>query len=199
MIETTLFRKIEDFATELLTSNAVCELCYHNVEHTKRVVQNVERIGKHEGVSEKDLDILRIIAWFHDLGYSVSYIEHEDASIAITISFLRNEGMEEDFIDTIISGINATRVPQRPMTKLERIIADADLFDLGSDHYFEKSQQLFDEWNKCLKPSNARSLWELSLQFLKDHSYFTQYGIDILAPKKEKNMRELEERLKLLP
>lgn len=196
MIEKNLFIKIEEFATKLLTSKAVCELCYHNIDHTKRVVENVERIGKHEGVTEEELGILKTIAWFHDLGYSVSYIEHEDASIAIAISFLRNEGINEDFIDLIVNGINSTRVPQNPTTKLEYIVADADLFDLGSDLYFEKSKKLFEEWNNCIKKSEEHLMWEFSLQFLKDHHYFTSYGIEVLTPIKERNIKLLEEKLK---
>ena len=174
-----------------MESKAVCELCYHNIHHTRRVVENVTFLAKNEGLEEREITILQTIAWFHDLGYSVSYDEHEDASIAIAISYLRNESIDETFIDMVVNGINATRVPQEPKNDLDRIIADADLFDLGTDEYFSLSEKLFAEWDDCIKPGEAIKMWKISLDFLQGHSYFTQYGEEVLEPKKQANIQEL--------
>ena len=189
--------RIETFATTLLKSNAVCKLCYHNIEHTLRVVDNVEQIAMQEGVSSEDFFVLKAVAWFHDLGYSKKYKGHEDESILIAKDFLKKENVALSLIDRIIEGINATRVPQAPKNKLEHIISDADLFDLGTDDYFELSERLFTEWNNCTKSGDNRDNWLLSLQFMKEHRYFTEYANRVLEPKKQENIRILEKRLKI--
>lgn len=187
--------QIESFATELLLNDAVCELCYHNVDHTRRVVQNADYIAKFEELDEDQMFIIKAVAWFHDLGYSKSYNGHEDASIDIAQEFLRPLGVSEAIINRIVSGINATRVPQEPKNKVEEIIADADLFDLGTDDYFELSEKLFNEWDDCIKPSRKRKQWLHSLDFMKAHKYFTPYGKDVLELKKQQNIVMLEQRL----
>ena len=186
---------IESFAQELLVEGTACELYYHNIEHTMRVVQNAEYIGKLEELNEEQMFIVKSVAWFHDLGYTRCYEGHEDAGIAIAREFLSDQNIEPALIGKIISGIDATRVPQKPKNKLEEIIADADLFDLGTDDYFDLSEKLFLEWDNCLKPSNKKKQWLHSLDFLKSHSYFTVYGKDVLESKKRKNITMLEQRL----
>lgn len=191
-----LFEKIESYAIELLSTGALCEMCYHNIEHTRRVVNNVEVIGKHENVTEEEMFILKATAWFHDLGYINAYDGHEDESKILAKAFLLKEGVENGLINAILSGIDSTRVPQSPKNSLEEIIADGDLFDLGTDDYFELSVRLFNEWNECGKPGDINRMWELSLEFLKGHSYFTSYGRRFLKPKKQENIQALELRIK---
>jgi predicted metal-dependent HD superfamily phosphohydrolase len=157
----------------------------------------VEEIAVQEGVSDEDIFVLKATAWFHDLGYSKKYKGHEDESIIIAKDFLNKENVPLSLIDRITQGINATRVPQEPKNKLEHIISDADLFDLGTDDYFELSEKLFTEWNNCTRPDDNRDNWLLSLQFMKDHRYFTEYANKVLEPKKQENIRLLEKRLKI--
>lgn len=187
--------QIESFATELLLNGAVCDLCYHNVDHTRRVVQNADYISNFEELDEDQVFIIKAVAWFHDLGYSKCYAGHEDASIGIAKEFLRPLGISDSIINEVVSGINATRVPQEPKNKVEEIIADADLFDLGTDDYFKLSEKLFKEWDDCIKPSVKRKQWLHSLDFLKSHKYFTSFGKDVLELKKQQNIEMLEQRL----
>lgn len=197
MINKEVLDRIEAFATELLLSDSVCKLCYHNIDHTLRVVENVEYIGLKEGVSDEDMHILKAVAWLHDLGYSKKYKEHEDESILIAEKLLKQEKVHSSLIEKVVQGINATRVPQKPQSILDTIISDADLFDLGTEEYFDVSEKLFTEWNNCTVPDDNRNNWLLSLQFLKDHRYFTAYGNSILEPRKQENIRLLELRLKI--
>ncbi len=188
--------KIKSFATELLSSDTVCKLCYHNIEHTNNVVKNAEYIGVKEGVTEEEMFILIATAWFHDLGYAKVYNGHEDESIKMAREFLQKENVEQDLIDAIANAIDATRVPQIPKNKIEQVISDADLFDLGTDDFFTVSEKLYDEWNICIKPASNIKLWNISLNFLKEHKYFTNFAKEYLEPKKLKNILILEARLK---
>jgi predicted metal-dependent HD superfamily phosphohydrolase len=187
--------KIASFAEELLVNESACDLCYHNIDHTKRVVENAIYIGKIEGLDEEQMFIVQAIAWFHDLGYSKSYKNHEDESITIAKAFLTELGLAKETILAVENGINATRVPQNPKNKLEEIIADADLFDLGTAEYFDLSEKLFKEWDDCFSTSDPSKHWHFSLQFLKSHRYFTDFGRDVLESRKQENIAILEQRL----
>lgn len=197
LINKEVLDRIEAFSIEMLKSDSVCKLHYHNIDHTLRVVENVEYIALKEGVSDEEMFILKAIAWLHDLGYSKKYKGHEDESILIAEDFLKKEKVHSSSIEKVTQGINATRVPQEPKSKLDTIISDADLFDLGTEEYFEVSEKLFAEWNGSTPPVDNRNNWLLSLQFLKDHRYFTEYGNSILEPRKQENIRLLELRLKI--
>jgi len=187
--------KIQSFAQELLLKGTVCKLCYHNIDHTRRVVKNAEYIARTEKLNADEMFIVKAIAWFHDLGYTKCYKGHEDASISIARDFLMKENIDAETIDAVVNGIDATRVPQEPKDKLEEIIADADLFDLGTDDYFILSEKLFEEWNLCIEPSSKEKQWYHSLNFLREHKYFTVYGRDVLESKKQHNIAILKERL----
>jgi predicted metal-dependent HD superfamily phosphohydrolase len=183
---------IEAFAEEQLSADSICALQYHNIEHTRRVVKNAELIGNIENVTEDQMFILKAIAWFHDLGYSNCYDGHEDVSMELAKEFLTKLEVDNKIIEEIIQGINATRVPQKATTQIEKIIADADLFDLGTDDYFLLSEKLFDEWNDCIEELSKDKLWRISLDFLKSHQYFTDYGREVLELKKQENMQSLK-------
>lgn len=187
--------KIESFAKELLMNGTVCELSYHNIEHTQRVVNNAEFIAEKVALNADEMFIIRAVGWFHDLGYTECYAGHEDASIVIARKFLKDLDVDELIIDSIANGIDATRVPQQPRNRVEEIIADADLFDLGTDDYFMMSEKLFKEWDLCINPSSKEKQWYHSLNFLKQHKYFTVFGRDILERKKQENIVILEDRL----
>lgn len=190
-----LFPQLADFAADLLNCQPICQFFYHNLDHTKSVVKNVEIIGKFEGVDEETIFILKVTAWFHDLGYTISYTRHEDESIKLASEFLRKRNVDNDVIEKVINGINATRVPQNTQTLGEKILADADLFDLGTEDYFKQSENLWKEWNKNLKEFSELEFWQISYDFVKKHNYLTDYAKKVLEPKKQENLAILEKML----
>lgn len=189
--------KIELFARELLSQDTICELYYHNYKHTERVVENAKFIAKKENLNNEETFIVITTAWLHDLGYTKCYEDHEDASIIIADEFLSKcEGISSEVINAVVSGINATRVPQKPKNKIEKVISDADLFDLGTEEYFDLSDKLFREWDNCISPVSKHKQWLQSLQFIIEHKYFTSFGKEVLEKKKQENIIILKERLK---
>lgn len=187
-----LFAQLADYAAELLNCQPICQFYYHNIDHTKSVVKNVRLIGEDEGVDEESMFILEATAWFHDLGYSKSYTRHEDESIKLANDFLTIRNVNPEIIEKVIMGINATRVQYRPRTIIEKILSDADLFDLGTDQYFKQSENLWKEWNKNLKEFSELEFWQISYDFVRDHNYLTDYAIINLEPNKLENLRLLK-------
>ena len=81
-----LIREIKAHVATLMT-----DLAFHNIEHTIEVVEEVKKIGLAEGLSEEELFLTEISAWFHDTGYNQNEScegNHEDKSIEIAQLFL---------------------------------------------------------------------------------------------------------------
>ena len=190
-----LFGQLAAFAADILNCQPICQFFYHNLDHTKSVVKNVEIIGNYEAVDEETIFVLKVTAWFHDLGYARSYTRHEDESIKLAKDFLRKRNVSHDVIEKVTDGINATRVPQSTKTLSEKIMADADLFDLGTENYFKQSENLWKEWNKNLKEFSEFEFWQISYDFVKEHNYLTDYAKRVLEPKKQENLTILEKML----
>jgi len=69
----------------------------------------------------------------------------------------------------------ATEIPQMPKTKLEEILADADLEYLGSSYFEIKADKLFNELQH-LNPSLTGEEWnKAQISFLQKHHYFTGF------------------------
>jgi len=189
------FAQLTTYAADLLNCQPICQFYYHNLDHTKSVVNNVEIIGKEEGVDEETMFVLKASAWFHDLGYTNSYIRHEDESIKLAKNFLEKRKIFPSVINKVIDLINATRISYIPETLSDKIISDADLFDLGTNNYFKQSENLWKEWNKNLKMFNELEFWQISYDFVNEHNYLTNYAKRVLEPKKQENLLKLEKML----
>ena len=71
--------------------------------------------------------------------------------------------------------IMATKIPQSPKTKLEKILADADLEYLGTDKAAVLANHLFNEL-KALNPLLTEEAWnKTEIDFLTAHPFFTGY------------------------
>jgi uncharacterized protein len=71
--------------------------------------------------------------------------------------------------------VMATKIPQSPKTKLERIIADADLEYLGTDDFKRIGRTLFDEIQIYLNVESERQWNIIQMNFLKTHQYHTDF------------------------
>ncbi len=79
-------------ATPTLTRLAAelpADMVYHNLAHTRdEVLPAAARLGQLAGLPEPDLDLLRVEAAFHDLGYAETQEEHELCSVPIAAQVL---------------------------------------------------------------------------------------------------------------
>ncbi len=63
--------------------------------------------------------------------------------------FLVSKHYPEETIATVINCILATRMPQTPGTKLERILCDADLIHLAEGTYPQSQDLLREAWRRA--------------------------------------------------
>jgi len=140
------YQEVKELMIERLSNDLPDELHYHGVHHTLDVLNVcVERAGQVE-LTENDKTLLCTAAIFHDCGFLNELKEHEKAGVEIARKVLPDFGYEATDIDCIVGMIMATKIPQSPKTKLERIICDADLDYLGRPEKQRRLNELLEKW-----------------------------------------------------
>jgi len=166
---------------------------YHDLNHTLDVANSAEIIAKHEGISERNITILKTAALLHDVGIISQFKEHEKHSVAIAKEILPQYGYNKEDIDIIAALIHATVMPQQPKNLMEEIICDADLDYLGRDDYFEISSRLRKEWFCLYKMDFFDIQWYISQkEFLSNHNYHTSFSQKIRNEKKIENIIKIQ-------
>lgn len=169
---------------------------YHNLNHMKDVVEQVENIGRAEGINDEDMHILKTAALLHDAGFMQTYKDHEHAGMELARQMLPNEGYSQEQIDRICRLIECTILTEEPQNLLERIIRDADLDYLGRDDYFPISQELYKELLEMnLIKENDFEWCHGQITFLQEHTYYTDYSRKVRNPVKVKHIQCLQEQI----
>ena len=169
---------------------------YHNLNHMKDVVEQVENIGRAEGINDEDMHILKTAALLHDAGFMQTYKDHEHAGMELARQMLPNEGYSQEQIDRICCLIECTILTEEPQNLLERIIRDADLDYLGRDDYFPISQELYKELLEMNLIKESDFEWcQGQITFLQEHTYYTDYSRKVRNPVKVKHIQWLQEQI----
>lgn len=189
----TNFAELHDEVFHLLDHQLPSFLTYHSPKHTKYVLEQAEYISKQENVSEYDLYLIKVASLFHDVGFIRQYKDHEEAGCEITKEFMDRYSFDPIDAQKIFGMIMATKIPQRPHTLLEKIVADADLEYLGTDLFDKVSQFLFREL-KYLEPDlDIRAFNLIQIKFISAHTYHTDFCKNHREAKKLQNLKELIE------
>lgn len=189
------YRKLRKIALDLLKAGLSNKLSYHGYEHTMAVLKQVNFYIRYYNISHHDGQLLRIATLFHDIGFVDSYKDHEEKSAELLKSYMDKFGCDPADFDKLKGMILATRIPQNPKNILEFIICDSDLDYLGRNRYYEIGETLYDEW-KAYNMIGTREEWiKIQINFLKGHSYHTEYAKKKLQPGKEKRIKELTSQL----
>ena len=122
-------------AQDLLRNHIDPKYVYHNYDHTLNVVKAAHIIGFHSKLSKKDLDLLIMAAWFHDVGYCSGHLSHEESSVKIASRILSTVDFSREDIDKISLAILSTSMPQNPTTDIAKCLCDADLYHLSQPDY----------------------------------------------------------------
>jgi len=186
-IDDTLIEEAKQFITSLLTTELSENCVFHTISHTLDVVVNAEVIGRYCKLDEDSLNILRMCALFHDVGYVDAYDDHELNSAKRAKNYLHSKHIDPKIIEQIEVAILSTKTPQDPKDKISKILCDADLMNLTFDDYFEQIDLMRKEWEKVGKAKlNSQEFYLASLEFFQSHEYHSKYGKKVLQPKKEK-------------
>ncbi|MDW7693697.1 DUF5706 domain-containing protein [Flammeovirgaceae bacterium SG7u.111] len=194
--EKSVLESVADYAGNLLKEEIPSHLEYHDFNHTQDVIDAADEIGKENNLSEEEMEILLIAAWFHDTGHKDKIDEHEEASKNIAENYLREIDYPQEKIDQVKSAIDATKMPQKPKNKLEQVICDADLAHLGGKGFLKKTTSLMRERSSLGTLKHSEEDWYANtVEFARKHKYFTQYGKTVLEAKKQKNLKKLNKKI----
>lgn len=192
-MDSAIYKKTESYVTEMFEKSTVSGLFFHNLHHTQVVVHRVKEIAAHYDLSEREMLILFIAAWFHDIGYLFTgETGHEEKGAEMVRSFLLENLNDPEMTEEIAGCILATRHPRNPTTLLQEILCDADTYHLGTKDFKETNKEVFKEIS--LKESNIeKGDWnERAYKFLKSHRYYTAYCRNLLDEKKRQNMKKIK-------
>lgn len=192
-----LIEQAKEFVEKQFKDKLSNSYTYHNISHTKDVVAAVEIIAAHEGVTEKELEMLLLAAWFHDMGYIHGCQKHEESSVVYLKEFLATQPNAVAYKEQVAQLIMTTVYSYEPQNKLEKIIKDADYYHLSKREYVDSCGALRAEWhNLDQKTFSDAEWWQENLNFLTNkHQYYTTFAITNWQPLKEKNKKRLKKKI----
>lgn len=178
----------EDHSKEFLT--------FHNLQHTEDVVAAVKEIATASNVTDDEMEMLQLAAWFHDIGYLSDPKNHEESGAKIAQKFLTEQDYPEERIKTVTSCILATKICFEDHNRLQQILSDADLAHLSKENYPIKSNSLAEERAFILnKKINRIEKLQCDLTFLLSHQYKTDYALTYFQKQKTKNVLYIQKQL----
>ena len=181
------------YVTDIFTNKVRPEFVFHNLDHTEAVSEACSRMADYYQLGDDDRFVLMLAAWFHDTGYSAGKAEgHEEVSVQTATQFLRDHHVAENIIQRVGSSIRATQMPQSPVSQIEKILCDADLWHLSTEDFKAMSQLLKQERQNLLGQKISKKDWRKgNIKFLESHAYFTEYGQEFLEPGEQNNLLSL--------
>jgi predicted metal-dependent HD superfamily phosphohydrolase len=168
-------------------------LTYHCLEHTLDVLEQAQRIAKEEDIKDdENLFLLQMASLYHDTGFLFVYAGHEAKSCEMANHELPGFGVTGKQIDKICGMIMATKIPQSPTNKLEKIICDADLDYLGRDDFEVISNNLYKEFLEFGFVKDYDDWMKKQIGFFGVHQYFTKSSQQLRHPEKMKHFAQLK-------
>jgi len=165
-----MVNKVIDYCERLIEDSSCSLLPFHDLSHTREVAANASYLSKVHCLNSAEKELLQIAAWFHDTGFSKAYKGHEDSSKKIAYDFLIKQGASKAVIEAILCCIDATKMPQKPISKYAEILCDADLFHLSTTEFFAKKPLLRKEWETfCDLKVNDLEWHQLNLTNTRRH------------------------------
>ena len=170
---------------------------YHNLSHTKRVINSALKIGRNYHLNNENLTILLTASLMHDYGFIKSHIDHEEIGVKLSSKILLDYDYSEKKIQLINKLILVTKPLAVPKDNLESIMRDSDLEYLGSKDFESISEKLKEEWIKFSIVKSDEEFYKKQLEFLSNHNFCTDFMKKNGNINKEKNIiyakKKLEE------
>ncbi len=93
-------------------------------------------------------------------------------------------GYTNEELKIIIDLILSTRLPQKPVNKIQKILCDADLSHLGKDNFFTTTELLRQEISIHKEKISKKEWVRINLKFFEGHSYHTNSAKMLYSKKK---------------
>ena len=198
MDNSLIYKQAETYVEQLFEKNYNDKLLYHNLEHTKHVVERSNEIAAHYPITERQMLVLNIAAWFHDTGqlFTKGLKGHEEKSVDVMKKFMHDNNAENELINEIEGCIMATKSPRNPVNLIQEIICDADTYHFGTKEFKDTNKRMREEFALREKVVDKERWNEGTIEMLRNHQFYTDYCKDLLDDKKKDNIQKLKKKLK---
>lgn len=188
-------RAAEDYITTLFQLNPDEKLLYHNLDHTRKVVERANEIGSFYKLNDEQSFIISTAAWFHDIGYLFTgHKGHEQEGVRLMKDFIQDFISTPPLIGEIEQCIMATKRDAEPISLAEKIICDADTYHFGTDEFRQTDPLIKKEIE--LTTATIQTGWTAnSIKMLRNHQFYTSYCKERLQEGKERNIAWLQSML----
>ena len=167
-------------------------LPYHNFEHAADVADAAERLTGLEKLSSHQGFLLVTAAYLHDIIYDIHGKDNEERSAALAGDILPKIAYTKREIEPVQGLILATKIPTNPKSRLEEVMCDADVDNLGRADFLEKCELLRQERGV----EDRKSWYANTLKFLQGHRYYTASAKALRDEGKQRNLQRLYELVK---
>lgn len=197
----SILKLTENFVSDFFRKNIGAEFVFHDINHTREVVASSLEIAEGYELSEKELEILALAAWFHDTGYNEGPEGHEQRGCKLAADFLKQHQFSDSDLAVIAGLIMATKLPQQPASLLEEIICDADMSHLGKKNYWDRCGRIRQEFLMTRNTVMSEQEWvDFEINFMTNHRYHTTFAQELYDKRKHKHIRQLvKQKLRLNP
>ncbi len=191
-----IIKESKSYVKKLFKEELSVNSSFHNYSHAREVAEVAQELGEKAELSEEDLEVLQLAAWFHDTGYIKGREQHESESVNIATDFLQTKGYEEDKIKLISKLILSTKLDQEPSSFLEELLHDADLAHLGIKQFFSKGELLRAELENVENESYNELEWQnKQYNFLINHAFITVHAKEKFNKRRAKNIRKQRDKI----
>jgi Family of unknown function (DUF5706) len=184
-------KKVSEEAIRLYLAKTDDRLFFHNLAHTVRLLDTIDKVNTHYQMDDKNYFIVCSAIWLYDLEIMASG-SGEIKGTQMSEGVLKGLGMNQEEMEEIIKCISATTLIRRPATLNEKIVCDAISFYMGTVHFPEynklRRREIEAFRNEKLKGSAWRSR---TIALLENHQFYTEYCQTGLTKMKEENLHAL--------
>ena len=200
---TPRLKKVDQYIRALFKDELPSGIKFHDANHTlhpaRGVVAIANRIALSEKISEHDRELLIAAAYFHDTGYIREYAKNEPIAARMAGRILKLIGYRPEEVEKVQKMILATDLARNPRTRLEKILCDADLDNLGREDFFKLDSKLREGRRiRGLDVSDDIKWYKGTLEVIKNHKYYTESQIKLREEQKQKNIKQLLKKLQNL-
>ena len=183
--------KLSARAIQLYVDKADDRLFYHNLAHTGRLLESMNRMNDHFKLDDKNYFIVCATLWLYDLDQISSY-NAEIKTTTVSDDLLESLEMNEPEREEIKNCILATKGLRPPATLNEKIVCDAVSFDLGSPYFSEYNKLRRKEAEAMTSEKIKGGVWRSrTVSLLQNHQFQTSFCQDLLNKTKEENLKAL--------
>jgi len=193
MADQNLLDKVKKHVIAKFQEQEVPGVLFHNLDYTNSVVKAVKKISVSGNLSKKELILLEVAAWFHNIGYLENTRDCKQHSAKLARNFLNDENVAGGTIKRVTDLIMATRENQQPSDALEQIMYDAGFYYWSKPSFTVKNELLRKETEFLSQKEITPEIWNRdTIKLMEDHQYLTNYCRTEITAKKNKNLEELK-------